>query len=497
MFDLPRVEVKNRAFAGVFYITSSSVVNLLIGFLGNLALARLLTPSDFGIIAIGLTVTLVGGVLADGGLGSGLVRRTEAPHRWELRTLMGIQLAIALAICLPVAAIALSFGPEGAVMALMVAALPIGMLQMPGRVVLARSMRFDRQAVVDFVSQTSFYVFSVVAVALGAGVWGLAVGTVVRAVVEVVTTGALSIGLLLPSLRRWREFGELSRFGLRFQATPLAYIGREQILNAVTAAIAGVAVLGLWSLASRLAQVPTLAFRSLWAIGYPAMSNLIAAGEDVGPIILRTVRRAAIMGALVFPIFAATSPELVPLLFGEQWREAAEVIPWIALSTLVLGSISVATSGYLSAVGRPGQVALAAGAFGVVWIAVTAPLLPALGVAAVGVGNLAGALVEAAYLDRATRRSAGVTAYRPMLLPVAVATAAGTAGWLVCSGGAPGLWIAVAAGALTLGLTLAGLWIVCSRDLRDVMRLASSTARSVFARLRGGPGDHAPAASSA
>ena len=312
MFDLPRVEVKNRAFAGVFYITSSSVVNLLIGFLGNLALARLLTPSDFGIIAIGLTVTLVGGVLADGGLGSGLVRRTEAPHRWELRTLMGIQLAIALAICLPVAAIALSFGPEGAVMAVMVAALPIGMLQMPGRVVLARSMRFDRQAVVDFVSQTSFYVFSVVAVALGAGVWGLAIGTVVRAVVEVVTTGALSIGLLLPSLRRWREFGELSRFGLRFQATPLAYIGREQILNAVTAAIAGVAVLGLWSLASRLAQVPTLAFRSLWAIGYPAMSNLIANGEDVGPIILRTVRRAAIMGALVFPVFAAYEPGARP-----------------------------------------------------------------------------------------------------------------------------------------------------------------------------------------
>ena len=487
MFDMSRGELRRRAVTGVFFVTSSSFANLLIGFFGNLALARMLTPHDFGVVAIGLTVTLFGGALADGGIGSGLVRRREPPERSELRTLSGIQLSIALAICVPAALIALGFGRAGAVTAIMVASLPITTLQMPGRVVLSRAMRFDRQTMVDFSAQTSFYVFAVTAVALGAGVWGLATATVVRAVVETGLIAAVGIGLLMPSLRGWREYGGLVRFGLRFQATPLAVIGREQTVNAVVAAVAGVSVLGLWNLANRLLQMPMLAFRAIWAVAFPAMSNLLAQGEDVAPIILRTVRRASIVGALVFPAFAASSPELVPAVFGEQWRDVADVIPWIALSTLILGSISVATHGYLSAVGRPGYVAWATVAFGVVWIAVMAPLLPVIGVAAIGVGNLCGALVEAGFYDLATRRSAGVAPNRPLRLPLGVALLSGTVGWLVCTTGPEGVWTAMAAGAFTLSLSFAGLSLVCSRDLKDVLRLGAGAARNGVAGLRRTP----------
>ena len=85
---------------------------------------------------------------------------------------------------------------------------------------------------------------------------------------------------------------------------------------------------------------------------------------------LRTVRRAAIVATLVFPVFAATAPPLVPLVFGDRWSSSAEIIPFICLGTIVLGSIAVASTSYLSAVGRPGIVAWASGSLGVVWIAV-------------------------------------------------------------------------------------------------------------------------------
>jgi O-antigen/teichoic acid export membrane protein len=348
-------------------------------------------------------------------------------------------------------------------------------------------MQFDRQVTADVTAQASFYAFAVTTVALGAGVWGLATATVVKAVIGVIMMATLARALCLPSLRGWRNYGDLIRFGLRFQATPMAFVAREQSLNAVVGAVGGVAVLGLWNLANRLIQVPVLAFGSLWAVGYPAMSNLLAKGEDVGPIILRTVRRAAIVASLVFPVFAAASPELVPSLFGEQWRESAVVIPWIALSTLMLGSINGATSGYLSAAGRPDLVAWATGAFGVVWIAVTAPLLGTMGVAAVGVGNLSAALVEIALLVRATRMTAGVSPLRPLLMPLAVAIVAGTTGWLACTAGPAGVLTAVVAGTLTLGLSAAGLLLVCGRDFRDVLRLASGTVRHVVSGLRRTP----------
>ena len=57
VFSLSRSEVRRRSLAGIFYLTSSSVANLLIGFFSSLVLARLLTPSDFGVVAIGSTVS--------------------------------------------------------------------------------------------------------------------------------------------------------------------------------------------------------------------------------------------------------------------------------------------------------------------------------------------------------------------------------------------------------------------------------------------------------
>jgi O-antigen/teichoic acid export membrane protein len=422
--------------------------------------------------------------VADGGLGVGMIRRPQPPTHAELRTLNGIQLAVALAVCLPGVLIALSFGRTGAVTAIILASLPITILQIPGHIVLTRDMRFDRKLAIDLGAQASFHLFSVVAVALGAGVWGLAAGSIVRAVVGTLLTAALSLGLIAPSLQGWRAFGNLVRFGLSFQASSFTFLAREQGINIVVGVVAGVATLGIWTFTKQIFQLPALAFTSLYVVGFPAMSNLLARGEDPAPIILRTVRRAAIVGTLVFPVFAAASPELITSLFGEQWREAAYIVPFICLSTLILGSIAVAATSYLSAAGRPGVVAWASASLGVVWIAGAAALLPVIGVVAIGVANLAGALVEAVILDRATRRTAGVATYRPLLRPLAVTLVAGSAGWLLCTSGPSGLWIALAAAALTLALSLIGLWILCGEALKDAIRLALGTVHSVILSLR-------------
>src|SRR5262245_43060168 len=53
--NLPRDEVKRRSLAGVFFLTFSSFFNLIVGFAASLVLARLLTPEDFGVVAVGST----------------------------------------------------------------------------------------------------------------------------------------------------------------------------------------------------------------------------------------------------------------------------------------------------------------------------------------------------------------------------------------------------------------------------------------------------------
>jgi O-antigen/teichoic acid export membrane protein len=477
--------VRRRSLAGVFYLTSSSLLNLVVGFAASIALARMLTPSDFGVVAIGSTALLIGGALADGGLGAGMIRRPEPPTRQELRTLNGIQLALALALCVPTCLVALQFGETGAITALMVASLPITLLQAPGRIIFTREMRYDRQLAVDVAGQTSFQVFAVVAVALGAGVWGLASAAVVRAVVGTLLTRLLTIRVGLPSLRGWRSFGGLIRFGLGFQASWFTFVGREQGINLVVGVFGGITPLGVWSFTSRIFALPSLAFNSLYTVGFPAMSNVLARGEDARPIILRTVRRAAIVATLIFPVFAATTPALIPIVFGDAWSDAADILPFICLSTIVLGSIAVASTSYLAAVGQPGIVAWASASLGVVWLVVTAALLPRLGVTAIGVGNLAGSVVEAFMLNRATRRVAGVAPFGPLQRPLLVAIVAGAAGYGVGVAGPVALWTVAAAGVVTLGIATLGLRVLCRDDLNDTVGLALATLGTAAPMFRG------------
>ncbi len=140
---------RRRSLTGVFFLTFSNVANLLVGFGASLVLARLLTPRDFGVVAIGTTATLLGSATRRRRPRRGMVRRPKPPTRAELRTMNGIQLTLALALALPTAAVSLGFGRAGAITALMVMSLPIMTLQTPGRITLTRSMRYDRQVMAD------------------------------------------------------------------------------------------------------------------------------------------------------------------------------------------------------------------------------------------------------------------------------------------------------------------------------------------------------------
>ncbi len=275
------------------------------------------------------------------------------------------------------------------------------------------------------------------------------------------------------------------RFGVKLPGELLHLRRREQGLNILLAVIGGVIPLGIWTFTNRIFQLPSLAFNSLYVVGFPAMSNVIARGEDVRPLLLRSSAAPRSSGRFIFATFAAASPKLIPAVFGDQWADAAAIIPLICLSTVLLGSISVAASSYLPAVGRPGIVAVASAALGVVWIGITAALLPVIGVAAIGIGNLAGAIIEAADPQRRDGTEAPTSPrYRPLLRPLSVAFSAGAAGWLLCTLGPAGLPIAVAAGALTLALNTAGLMLTCRADLHDTVRLALWTVRSVVPRVK-------------
>ena len=160
----------------MFYVISWGFANLVITFVASLVLARLLSPRDFGMIALGQTVATLAAAVSEGGIATGFIRQSEGISRKVLQSINGVQLLIALTLAAAITPIAMRFGLAGSLAALIVWSLPIVSLQTGGRVVLLRELRFRDIAIIEAIGVITYYTWSVVGVLAGYGVWSLASG---------------------------------------------------------------------------------------------------------------------------------------------------------------------------------------------------------------------------------------------------------------------------------------------------------------------------------
>ena len=164
-------------------------------------------------------------------------------------------------------------------------------------------------------------------------------------------------------------------------------------------------MLGLWSVAWRILQIPISLFAALWRVSFPGMSRLVAAKEDVGSTIERVIALVAIgTGVLVAPL-AASASAWIHVLIGAQWADAASAIPPACFAMMFGVPISVALAGYLWAIGSA-SVPLRATLLGIPAMAAGSPAAaPRHWRRRSGLAYIASALVESVFFVYAARRT--------------------------------------------------------------------------------------------
>ena len=477
-------ELRERAASGAVLIAMRSVGVLVIGLCGYLIFARVLSPAEFGIVALGLSITFFGHFLADAGLGAALLRRHDPPTRLELASVTGLQLAVMSMATLLAVLIALLFESRtAAVTAVFLGALPLLAMRVPAAISLERELRYGPLVAVDVFEVLIFNAVAVTAVLLGSGPFGLAGATIVKALAGTIALNRLAPGFIMMPRLRLAPLREMLRFGVMFQASGAVTLVRDFVGNVLVVAIGGYAMAGLAAIAGRVINVPVMMFQAVSRVSFPAMSRLLGAGEDPRRPIERGVAIGAILAAGLLVPLAAGGPDALVFILGEPWREAGTILPVVCLGLGIGMPITVIASGYLYALGDARTVLTANLAFTVTALASCAALLPLIGFLGVGIASMAGTLVNAALLSHAVRRHTGVTTISFVIRPVGaglVAFAAGAAGASIYS--AP-LAAAAAAAAASLAVYLGGLFLV---DRSGVTTTARLIARSVRRVGRGG-----------
>jgi O-antigen/teichoic acid export membrane protein len=323
----------------------------------TLAVARLLTPFDYGLMTTGMIFIGLADLLGEAGVGRALIQKKELEPA-DLGHAFTISLALSAGLY---AALWAAAGPVGAYLDQpefppFLRVLGLFVLLVPFRTVplalLDRDLRMGRQAAAHVLSSL-LQSGTVLALALaGWGYWSLAVGTVVGRLLEVAAlmraTG-WAPGLLLPGAG---QLG-LVRFGAHVMLGNLLWFLYSNSDFAVVGKFAGVVELGYYSLAYQLMSLPVLKLTSsINQIVYPVFCRLQDDRERLRDWYVRLTVLLSFLGAPTLAGMALVAPDAFSVLLGPKWGPA--ILPFRLLATVgVLLVVVASLPPLLNALGRP------------------------------------------------------------------------------------------------------------------------------------------------
>lgn len=330
--------------------------NQLFAFGVFVVLARFLNPHDVGTFAIVTLFSELARILANGGL-TNYVARAKQLTPELVDTIFWGNMGLAVAISAVVIALAYPvlhlIGQPMAVGPMMVVAalLPVVASGATHMAIRLREFGHKSMAIRSMLSGAIGGAAAIAAAYIGWGIWSLVVQRVVTEVVNAVVSW---------QAYRWspgRRFSmehlrEIWGFSANLTVTQLIFLGLTRAQDVIVGATIGAAAVGIYRIAWRMTELITIgAIQPFSQVAVQTFSRL----QDNAPDLAKAYRGMVFASSMIsFPAlvgFGVIAREAVPLVYGEQWRDAG-VLSQIFALMVVPFSLNYFVSPVLSAIGR-------------------------------------------------------------------------------------------------------------------------------------------------
>ena len=392
---LTRVVVRGVGIAGAGYL-GTQVLTIT----AYLVLARLVTPTEMGVFAAG-SLVMIGALLAEGGMLAALIHRRDRLEEAAATAVVatfaaGIAFALAALAVSPLIGLFFDSSRDRARRRRALRLCPRRQAAVVPEALLQRRFSFLRRLVAEPASVLAFGATAIVGAAAGLGEWALVAGMYAGVGTQSAAAWILvqwRPDLRLASFALWRE---LARYGKHITAGDFAPVVTSEVGTVFVGRALGVAALGQFQYAYRVAQRPLLALiSSVTYVVFPAFARIADDRERFEDAFVRTVRW---LGVVAFPVSLILLPLGEPamvVLFGERWREAGAALTWMFAFTAGWAFVTLAEN-VAKSVGRP-AVALRLNVAAMLATVAFVAVLVQFGLAAVAAALSASAIVGAAY----------------------------------------------------------------------------------------------------
>jgi PST family polysaccharide transporter len=342
----------------VLLLSGSSTLRLTLQFLLFPVLARLLSPAEFGMVALAMPVVLIVMTLAEGGMGPALVRASdpdgtvEATMFWTTMA-QGCALALLLFAAAPLIADALSHPEIAPILQWLSPTLVLGAVCGVPAARIQRSGATWIFAVGDVGAAVISTAVALYGALQGWGAWSLVAQQLVVWTIKAAVLASLA-GLRIRARPERQALMHLLRHGAPMVGSNLLALFARSIDALLVGRLLGVEQLGVYTLAAQIIRIPEAVLVGPVFVSFlPAMVRLEADRAASSRAFATTLRLMLSVAAPLMLGLAVVADLAVQVVFGARWGGATIVLMLLAPAA-VAQAVGWLSTAVLLARGRSG-----------------------------------------------------------------------------------------------------------------------------------------------
>ena len=330
----------SQAAAGYQTTLLSQGVRLLFKIAGVVVLARLVSPSEHGLFAMGASLTLLLALFRDLGTGGAAIQTQSLAEGqmtalWWLHAGLGIVLTVLTLGLAPAVALFYNEPRVAPLLIAMSASFFLNGLNAWPRTLLHRALRFAELNRVETLGSVVGTVAMVIGGACGAGAYAF--------VAFLLASETLMLAMAWRFCRwrpsapaAWRDIGRLGQTGLHLTIYNLLLYGVQQADTLLLGKWFGAGSLGLYNRAGQLLVQPTTHLAAPFSQVLLATLSRLGTGSPNFARHLRDTANTIAHFTLPLTVVSMVRPDdIIQIVLGSHWIGAAPLLRWLAVSAAV------------------------------------------------------------------------------------------------------------------------------------------------------------------
>lgn len=339
-----------------FWLFSFQILDNLLGVLRLIVLARILTPTDFGLVGVALLVIQIINTFTETGIGALIVHKKNADRYlnvgWTFLMLRGIVLyGIVLALS-PFMGWFFNSDEVIPVVQLMSLSILLDGFANIGMVLFTKHMQFHKQFIFQISGSLADCIVTISLALIYQNVWAVVIGFLVNSALRLILSYVLSEyrPKLEWSMQKLREMNSYGKWIFSSSVLMFLYGQADDLL---VGRMLGTTALGYYQLAYRISNLPNTHISQLISrVMFPAYSMIQDQKEKLVTTYVSTLQVTAYLSIFLGALIVVFAYDFIRLFLGDQWLPMLSALQLLTVWG-ILRSIGSTAGALWKATGTP------------------------------------------------------------------------------------------------------------------------------------------------